>query len=119
MHGRGDPPLRAAHAASQLCPSTVLNTHCCPPAEVVGLQADESVEPAADTWPAGQAVHGGLPLGPKKPALHVQAAEVVDPGGLLETEGQSVQTLRILVAWRQYPFSCSVCKNCFRECGVK
>ncbi len=91
MHGRGDPPLRAAHAASQLCPPTVLNTHCCPPAEVVGLQADESVEPAADTWPAGQAVHGGLPLGPKKPALHVQAAEVVDPEGLLlEPEGQAV-----------------------------
>ena len=91
MHGRGDPPLRAAHASSQLCPATVLNTHCCPPAEVVGLQADASVEPAADTWPAGQAVHGGLPLGPKKPALHVQAAEVVDPEGLLEPEGQSVQ----------------------------
>ena len=90
MHGRGDPPLRAAHASSQLCPPTVLNTHCCPPAEVVGLQADELVEPAADTWPAGQAVHGGLPLGPKKLALHVQAAEVVDPEGLLEPEGQSV-----------------------------
>ena len=35
-------------------------------------------------FPAAQAVHGGLPLGPKKPALHVQAA---DPGGLLEPEG--------------------------------
>ncbi len=86
MHGRGD-PLRAPHTWSQLCKSTAASTHCCPPAEVVGLQADESVEPAADTWPAGQAVHGGLPLGPKKPALHVQAA---DPEGLLESEGQAV-----------------------------
>ena len=32
-------------------------------------------------------MHGGLPLGPKKPALHVQAA---DPEGLLEPEGQAV-----------------------------
>ena len=87
MHGRGDPPLRAAHASSQL-PATVLNTHCCPPAEVVGLQADASVEPAADTWPAGQAVHGGLPLGPKKLALHVHVEEPGD--GLLEPEGQAV-----------------------------
>ena len=88
MHGRGDPPLRAAHAESQLCSSTVLSDHCCPPAEVVGLQADESVEPAADTWPAGQAVHGGLPLGPKKPALHVHVEEPGDR--LLEPEGQAV-----------------------------
>ena len=38
--------------------------------------------------PGAQAVHGGLPLGPKKPALHVHVEE---PGeGLLEPEGQAV-----------------------------
>ena len=55
------------------------------------VQASAAAAPVALLClPAAQAVHGGLPLGPKKPALHVQAAEVVDPEGLLEPEGQSV-----------------------------
>ena len=48
-------------------------------------QSPHCAAPGALASPTGQAVHGGLPLGPKKPALHVQAA---DPGErLLEPEG--------------------------------
>ena len=58
------------------------------------VQASSDAAPVAELClPAGQAVHGGLPLGPKKPALHVQAAEVVDPEGLLEPEGQAVHVV--------------------------
>ena len=78
-------------------PSTVWPGHAvqvaAPVAELCwpGAQSVQVAAPvAALCLPAAQAVHGGLPLGPKKPALHVQAAEVVDPGGLLEPEGQAV-----------------------------
>ena len=50
-------------------------------------QAPHCAAPGALASPTGQAVHGGLPLGPKKLALHVHVEE---PEGLLEPEGQAV-----------------------------